>query len=157
MPCTLSNLVAILRVALTTLEQIENQNLVIAYGNTGCGKSTIFSSLVYGSDALTLRNIEVETRVPVDDQGNVKSVMKKHKVIDHKDGKDFFEIGHSQHSSKTFFPHFLKDQATGLVYADIAGLKDTDGDLIELVNFFINKSIFKKARSLKFLVPITIG
>ena len=61
------------------------------------------------------------------------------------------------HQSKTFFPHFIKDDATGIVYADIAGMKDTDGDLVELVNCFVNKSIFRRARSLKFLVPLTVN
>ena len=51
----------------------------------------------------------------------------------------------------------MKDDASGLIYADIAGIKDPDGDLIEYINCFINKSIFKRAKSLRFLVPLTIN
>lgn len=36
-------------------------------------------------------------------------------------------------------------------------MKDSDGDLIEFVNCFINKSVFKRAKSLRFLIPITLN
>lgn len=157
LPCTLNNLVSVLRVAFPNLSQVDNEDLIIAYGNTGSGKSTIFSSLVYGPDSLTVKTIEIESKVPVDDKGGIKTVVKKERVIDQKIQREVFQIGHSTHQSQTFFPHFIKDDATGIVFADIAGMKDTDGDLVELVNCFVNKSIFKRAKSLKFLVPMTIN
>lgn len=52
-------------------------------------------------------------------------------------------------------PHFQKDFGSSNIYADIAGLNDTDGLLINFVNCFINKYIFNICGSIRFLVPIT--
>ena len=82
MPCTLTNLVSILRHAFPNLSRVNNEDLIIAYGNTGSGKSTIFSSLVYGPDALTIKTIEIESKVPIDAQGKTKTIVKKERVID---------------------------------------------------------------------------
>jgi hypothetical protein len=42
------------------------------------------------------------------------------------------------------------------VYADIAGLKDTNGDIIEVLNTFLTKCLFVKAISVRFIITITI-
>lgn len=42
-----------------------------------------------------------------------------------------------------------------MVFTDIAGNNDTNGDLIAIVNALITKSLFKYSKSVKFLVPIT--
>ena len=55
----------------------------------------------------------------------------------------------------TFMPHFYCVPEHNSVYADIAGLLDTGGNLIQLVNCFIDKWIFSKAKRVKILVPIT--
>lgn len=55
MECTLTNLVSILKWAFEKVKCVENQDVVVALGNTGCGKSTMFTSLIYGSDALELK------------------------------------------------------------------------------------------------------
>lgn len=38
---------------------------------------------------------------------------------------------------------------------DVAGLEDTDGHMVAIMNSFICKILFKKSRSVRFLVPIT--
>ena len=43
----------------------------------------------------------------------------------------------------------------GTYYVDIAGLRDTGGDMIEFTNQFINKYLFSKAEKLKFLIPLS--
>lgn len=54
----------------------------------------------------------------------MKEKVSKSKVIDYKDskGKKAFGIGHSASLSHTFIPTFKKDQETGLVFTDVAGL-----------------------------------
>lgn len=109
----------------------------MAVGDTGCGKSTILTALIYGVDDL------------VEKKENGKM------VITSKTDRKEFKIGHSASSSETFFPHFYEDSESSLVYTDIAGGNDTNGDLIAIINALITKSIFKYSSKVKFLVPIT--
>ena len=66
-----------------------------------------------------------------------------------------FEIGHSRVHSCTFIPTFHQPKDQNIIYADIAGLLDTSGDLIELMNFLICKMVLNKAKSIKFIIAIT--
>lgn len=80
----------------------------------------------------------------------------KRVVIDQKEQKGTFTIGHSDASSMTFLPHFRKKSAdSDTLYADIAGLMDTGGDLLEYINCFVNKKLFNMAKRVRFLFPIT--
>lgn len=49
---TLTNLAESLNVAFEQLNQIKHKNVILAIGNTGCGKSTMLNALVYGSHVL---------------------------------------------------------------------------------------------------------
>ena len=42
------------------------------------------------------------------------------------------------------------------MFADVAGLGDTGGILIELVNCFLIKEIFQRSRTVRFLIPLTL-
>ena len=53
-----------------------------------------------------------------------------------------FEIGHSYANSKTFIPTFYEIPSQNLVYTDMAGLMDTGGPLIDIVNCFACKMLF---------------
>jgi hypothetical protein len=64
-------------------------------------------------------------------------------------------IGHSVDKSETFFPHFIKKSSTKEIWGDIAGFNDTNGSMIEAINCLINKMIFNRAKSVRFLVPMT--
>lgn len=56
----------------------------------------------------------------------------------------------------TFMPQFTIDrERPDVVWADIAGLQDTGGQLISFINSFVNKKIFQLAKEVKFLVPLT--
>ena len=59
-----------------------------------------------------------------------------------------FKIGHSKTESMTFLPDIVPFESgdNEFVFVDIAGLNDTSGNLIELVNCFITKQIFKAAK-----------
>jgi ABC-type nitrate/sulfonate/bicarbonate transport system ATPase subunit len=61
---TLDNLVLVLEQAFKTLKDINQGNLILAVGTTGCGKSTMFTSLMFGSDALEEAKIKYEIDVP---------------------------------------------------------------------------------------------
>lgn len=69
--------------------------------------------------------------------------------------KGKFAIGHDDHKSKTFIPHFETDQKLDLVYADIAGLKDVNDEIIDVLNKFLTKSLFIRAKSVRFIITIT--
>lgn len=57
---TLKNLTKYLRAAMNGLQQIEKaDDLILAIGNTGCGKSTMIISLLYGPESLEEKVIEV--------------------------------------------------------------------------------------------------
>ena len=41
-----------------------------------------------------------------------------------------------------------------MLFVDLAGLKDTSGDLIEIVNSFLSKTVFTEAKSVQFILTI---
>lgn len=56
----LNNITSVLGEAYKTLGQVEKKNIVVAVGNTACGKSTMLTSLVYGSDKLESKELVEE-------------------------------------------------------------------------------------------------
>ena len=62
MECTLANLVSILRWAFEQVRCVQNQDVVVALGNTGCGKSTMFTSLICGSQVLERKQLEEKVK-----------------------------------------------------------------------------------------------
>lgn len=42
-----------------------------------------------------------------------------------------------------------------MVYADIAGLKDVNDEIIDVLNKFLTKSLFIRAKSVRFIITIT--
>jgi len=50
--CDLKNIYKVLNVAFEDLGEAKDANLVVAIGNTGCGKSTMLTSILFGPDAL---------------------------------------------------------------------------------------------------------
>ena len=56
-PCTLNNMVLTLRPAFELLEGIKGKNVILCFGTTGCGKSTMLNSLIYGSSKLEKKKI----------------------------------------------------------------------------------------------------
>lgn len=69
-------------------------------------------------------------------------------MIDYKPGKvKVFPIGHSSSCSETFFPTFAKNNKDeGWFFVDMAGLKDSGGDIMDFTNQFINAKIFQVAK-----------
>jgi ABC-type nitrate/sulfonate/bicarbonate transport system ATPase subunit len=65
MAMTLDNMILILEQAFKTLKNVNDGNLILAIGNTGCGKSTMMSSLMFGSEALEIRRELQEIEVPL--------------------------------------------------------------------------------------------
>ena len=61
-----------------SLNNLENKDIIVGLGNTGCGKSTMLTSLVYGTEALVNKEMEI-----ISGQGARKRA-KKMKVIQHK-------------------------------------------------------------------------
>ena len=54
-------------------------------------------------------------------------------------------------------PNFIREPQSKVIFGDIAGLHDTGGNLIDLLNVFINKLIFNQAVYLRFIVPLTLA
>lgn len=84
----------------------------MAIGNTGCGKSTLITSLIYGPEALEEKTIEVPYQVMQAD-GSFSEKIRRERVVGTREraeqemGIDIV-IGHSSSESMTFFPHFQK-------------------------------------------------
>lgn len=66
-----------------------------------------------------------------------------------------FKIGHSNHESETFLPCFVYDPNSGLLFADVAGLFDTSGDFVELINVFVIRKILSNCRKVRFIFALT--
>ena len=43
-----------------------------------------------------------------------------------------------------------------ILFADVAGMNDTNGTLIEFVNSFVLKQLFQRTKRIKLLVPISL-
>lgn len=74
-------------------------------------------------------------------------------------GIDVFTIGHEKSKSQTFLPSVAEltmvDKDQQYYFTDLAGISDTGGDLIDLVNSMVAKFIFMQANQVKFLLPVT--
>lgn len=95
----------------------------------------MLNSIVFGTESLALNN----------------------RKIDHKDPENvkIFAIGHSKSASKTFLPQFHRERNTYDLWADYAGLDDTSGDLIDILNCFFMRQIFQISKSIRILVPLS--
>ena len=155
MDSNLSNLKTVLKLGIDKIACHKIDNAVLVIGNTGCGKSTILSALVYESKALELRTITEEVQVLKKGEYITKTLRKK--VIDYKDEvrERVFKIGHKT-QSETFLPSFQKiPDRENSYYIDMAGLNDTGGNFLEFTNQFINKKLFSLAKNMIFLIPFT--
>ena len=135
-----------------------HKNIVITMGNSGCGKSTMLSSLLFGKDCLEQKDIVMEI-TNIDSSGNEVKKDKKCKVIDIKEQfKDIipFKIGHSKAASETLYPQRYKVEGQDYNLVDVAGLCDTGGSLIDFIVSFLNKKLFTEAKNVRFLVPMTM-
>lgn len=83
---------------------------------------------------------DVQTSVLID-SGNVDSLR-----------VSFFKIGHSNNASETFVPNI--QETDDYLYIDMAGMLDSRGDTIDVLNCFMNKQVFSLAKSVKFIIPI---
>ena len=54
---SLDNIVNVSEAAFQKISHLRDKELLLAFGNTGCGKSTMISSLVFGPDKLEVRKI----------------------------------------------------------------------------------------------------
>ena len=50
----ISNISEVVRVALTKFDEAKDKDIILAIGNTGSGKSTMLTSLIYGTEFLML-------------------------------------------------------------------------------------------------------
>ena len=80
-PLTLSNMHRYLEKAFEYIDIVSGGQAVIALGNTGCGKSTMLTSLMYGKESLEFKTCTKLVDLP---GGGQKE--KKFKAIDTVDG-----------------------------------------------------------------------
>ena len=105
MEMNLDNLREVLDEAFKSFSQANLNDIVMAIGNTGCGKSTLMGSMILGPDKLERKKIQ------------------RRNVIDYKDSvPNVLKIGHSQKSSETFYPSFYKAKSHSFFFADIPGI-----------------------------------
>ena len=71
---TLKNIVSACKQVFPVMEKADDKEIVVALGNPGCGKSTMFTSLVHGPEALERKKVEYEFEIPSADG---TTVMKK--------------------------------------------------------------------------------
>ena len=148
--CSLENLVYTLEPAYKLLEPYKGRSLILCFGTTGCGKSTMLNSVLYGSSSLQTTSLVEEVQLR-----NGETRQNTRTVIDVAQEGQHFKIGHSRVTSQTFIPYFIDDPEKNCVWADIAGFGDTSGDLIEYINTFIDKKIFNVAKDVKIIMPFT--
>ena len=67
-----------------------------------------------------------------------------------------FSIGHGESKSKTFMPHFYKDEKRKLVFADVAGLQDSDGNLVDFINYVAIRYLLANSKRVKIITTVTM-
>lgn len=153
MECNFENLIPLLDLIFETFNMVEGADLLVNVGNTGCGKSTMINSLMFGPNTLEEKQLEFQVR---GHRGRMKKVQRT--VIEQKEefkSKNAYRIDHSEAESSTFIPQFVRDDMNNIIYADVAGLNDASNVFIDFINMFIDRYIFLKAEKVRFLVPIT--
>lgn len=85
-PINLQNIVEAFRDAKEKIKHIEGKEIVVAVGDTGCGKTTLLRALIWGPTKLKQQKIE------------------RKQVITSTVKQDQFQIGHSGAVSQTFIP-----------------------------------------------------
>jgi ABC-type dipeptide/oligopeptide/nickel transport system ATPase component len=80
---SLENIVNVSEAAFAKISHLKEKELLLAFGNTGCGKSTMISSLVFGPDKLEMKAVPEKKMV----RGVEKTYYNK--IIDQKE--DFKE------------------------------------------------------------------
>ena len=102
------SIVKVLTEGFKALEKIRGANVILVIGNTGCGKSTMLSSLLKGANALENKTVKFMIEVHQKDGTTIKKERSKN-VIDNKEVNEShdFIIGHSDTTSETFLPKFL--------------------------------------------------
>ena len=63
MPKDLNTFIAVCEKVFPLLEEVKGCDLVLALGNTGCGKSTMFNGLLYGPESLEIKDITTEKEI----------------------------------------------------------------------------------------------
>lgn len=145
----LDNFIDALDASFALFDQYVGKNYVLAIGPTGCGKSTLFGSMIVGSENMHLKKLTLQIDKDEDDnRSSVKSPSKTKKyVIDYKEGvEQSFKIGHT-HQSQTFYPDFYEHAEGNFYFVDVAGLIDTNGPKIQLIQHMILKKLFNIAKS----------
>ncbi|KAL4471441.1 hypothetical protein ABPG74_008334 [Tetrahymena malaccensis] len=108
--------------------QQQNQSIIVAFGTTGCGKSTILNYLL--KKELCIRNKKFEVCLDCDDT-------------------DSFQIGHTNQSQTEDIQIKSKDQ---IKFADFPGLSDTRGLNVRIQNFNQFIEFFSSNQRIKLLI-----
>lgn len=147
-PCNLASITHSLKMVYEQLDAIEGKDLVLAISrsqNPKAGRSLLLSYLSFGPDKHEVRKVVVdESECEVVDQTqylrrNIKQ----------------FGIGHEKdNNSHTISPQFEYVPTQDVVYGDIVGLLDTTEDANRYINTLLWSQIFKKAKSVRFIVAL---
>ena len=86
----LTNLIVVIQDMKNKLKEAENQDVILAIGSTGCGKSTMLNSLIWGPESMSLKSIDQDLIL----RDGTKKIIKR-KVIESNDPRPSFKIGHS--------------------------------------------------------------
>lgn len=124
-------------------------------GNTGCGKSTMLVSIIEGPGALAQTTIQKDLKAAKGKKKKPMRVIARRQEPAEGDSRGHFKIGHNSASSETFLPNFQAMPEKQITFIDIAGLKDTGGDLVDTLNCIINKIVFSFCKEIKLLIPMT--
>ena len=62
---SIGNIAEVLNAALTKFEEVNEKNVILAVGNTGSGKSTMLTSLIYGTEMLEESELKYKKLVPI--------------------------------------------------------------------------------------------
>lgn len=143
------------------VEKANDKEIIVALGNPGCGKSTMFTSLVYGPQSLERKKVEYEFEIPSSDgtiaikkksQYHIEQSSDLKYILKSQGQPNQFSVHHSP-KDESLLPHFAVDNDK--IYADLPGMRGTHNELAQCINNFTIKMLFAYGRNVRFIVPIT--
>ena len=97
-PFTIMNITEVLLPIFELIQEYEGSNIVLLLSDRNVGKTTLLTSLIYGPESLTDCEFYDQT-----------ARTKKKKIIEHKELKKDYKIGHECDITQTIIPSFYRE------------------------------------------------
>lgn len=143
-------------------KDLEKKDVVIFAGPELCGQTTLIYSLIFGPDSLDKSQFKFMMEIKtMNDMGYTSTFKQKQKQVLEPKDKELcpgLKVGHEKSESKTLLTELfqMKDNED-MYFADSSMFKQTGSDLLDVINTILIREIMLRAKSIRFVLPLTAG